>query len=223
MTDRPLITIPLPHGAITARLFANDERFLAHVRDHFCNPAEPWDRIFTRTLLTRVCQNLDALPVSLLETLYQRVAHAFTKAAAFSAALPLYAIMHERVRAADGRQWNQHTVYCIAEEGFIMICSNTIVRTAYFCEDVPDTSAYTFFQRGWKDIKCRCAKKQYVDAKYATVHTRISVTMESAKNWRRCPNPHRPPFVSRRHSPRPPARSLAWCNPSWINDYDYEA
>lgn len=208
-------TVDLTTGPFTAQVFRDEERFLAHVRDHFISPNEPWDRVIPRKLLKQVCQKIDALPVTLVEALYERVADAIADGAAFSAALPLYATVYERVRAKEGREWEQVTTYFIAEKGFMIICGNHTVKSAYFCAETPSDAAYTLFQRAWKTVKCRCAMKQYVDEKYGTVHRRIAVHMESEKNWLRCPNPHQPPRDAikkrvRTDKAKYPTRTFTW-------------
>lgn len=209
------VTVHLSTGPLTLQIFRDPQRFLAHVRDHFVCPHEPWDRVIPRKLLKHVCQKINAPPVRLVEALYERVANAIADGAAFSAALPLYAIINERVCAKGGREWEQTTTYFIAEKGFMIICGDHTVKSAYFCAETPSDAAYTLFQRAWKTVKSRCAMKQYVDEKYATVHTRVAVHMESEKNWQCCPNPHqRPRSAFKKRSPpdesEHPPRIFTW-------------
>ena len=162
--------IALRNLQFTPLIFSKQERFLAHLHDHFCNPDEPWDRVLSRALLRRACQKIAPNDVSLLQRLYDRVADAIAEGVAFSTALPLYAVVVEKVTRPKARSYCQRVVYCIAQPGFVIVCSGTVICSAYFASAQPGDAAFTLFNKAWKDIKCRCAKKQYVDSKYNTIY-----------------------------------------------------
>ncbi len=207
----------------TLQVFASQQHFRAHARSHFCNPDEPWDRVLGRAFLAKVCQKIDAADVSLMNTLYERVADAIRDGVLFSASLPLYAVITERIHYGRACAAQHDTVFYIAKEGFMIVSIRNIVRSAYFPSCAPRDAAYTLFNKAWKAVKVRCAMKQHVDDKYGTVHERIAVTLESPEHWQRCPNPHaRPPAPP---VPRRPAatdslddRDARWL--TWIRRYE---
>jgi hypothetical protein len=214
------IRVTLHTGDCPLRVFASPRHFRAHVHSHFCNNSEPWSRLFGQQFLRKVCQNMGRGDVSLLKTLYARVVEVVRDGVAFSAGLPLYAVVEQMVATANAGERQRITIYFIAREGFVIVSDRDSIRTAYFPPDSVRHSAHTLFKTAWKMVKSKCAKNQYVDSKYAALHTRIAVHYENAANWHQCPNPHAKPAVGKaRHaSVRADNDNDRW--QQWIRRYE---
>jgi hypothetical protein len=184
-------TVTLHSGAYQAQVFASIEAFLAHAADHFCNAEESWSRVIPKRFLTQSCQKIAAGDVSAIEAFYQRVADAIAEGAAFSANLPLYAVLEQNVQRAGRRLRRQTAIFFIAKPGFVIITHDNVVRTAFFPKaiNVRD-SHYMAFIRSWKYVKHKCATEEQRDSKHNIIRYRLGVHFENEKHWQRCPRVH---------------------------------
>jgi len=186
-------TYSLKDGAHQIQFFPSMERFLVHVKDHFCNKNEPWSRLLGQKRVKRICQKISRNEVPFTETVdfYEKVASILKDGITFSAACPVYAMINERVRYLKNNKSKEHiAVHFLASHGYIIVCSGNIVKSAYFVGHNPNDSYFSLFKNGWKKINASCAKKEYYDNKGKTHHKTLAVIKESVKNWENCPNPH---------------------------------
>ena len=186
-------TYSLKDGTHKIQFFANMERFIVHIKDHFCNEEEPWSRLLTQKRVKHICQKISKSEVTPTERtdFYEKVVSTLDNGITFSTTCPVYTMVNERVRYLNTNKSKEHiSVHFLASHGYIIVCSGNIVRSAYFTGHNPNDSYYSLFKNGWKKIKASCAKKEYYDNKGNIHHKTLAVIKESAKNWESCPNPH---------------------------------
>jgi hypothetical protein len=206
------LCVELRSGPYQARIFADEYRFRNHVNSHFCNSAEGWGPILGTDLLAEVCQKSVLNDVSIMTALYSAVANAIRRGARFSASLPLYAILREKVRSEHRRPRKVETLYFIAREGFIIVSVNKIVCTAYFPGCCARDSERTLFQKAWRNVKCKCNQNEYHDSKYGVRHKVLNVQLESRDNWQRCPFPC---GKSEHGHDQPPSTTTVYQHEAW--------
>jgi hypothetical protein len=189
-------THSLKDGTHQIQFFSSMERFLVHIKDHFCNEKEPWSRLLGQKRIRQFCQKInksEVTPIETIETIdfYEKVVSILNDGIKFSASYPLYAMINENVSYLNiNKSKEQITVYFLSYHGYVIICSDNIVKTAYFIGNNPHDAYFSLFKNGWKKINAQCGKKEYFDNKGKTHHKRLAVIKENTENWEKCPNPH---------------------------------
>ena len=186
-------TYSLKDGNHQIKFFATMERFQEHIKDHFCDEKEPWSRILGQKRIKQICQKINSSEVTPIEIIdfYEKVVSILNDGIEFSASCPLYAMVNENVSYLNiNKSKEQITVYFLSYHGYVIICSDNIVKTAYFTGSNPHDAYFTLFKNGWKKINAKCGKKEYFDNKGQTHHKRLAVIKENTENWEKCPNPH---------------------------------
>jgi len=187
-------TYSLKDGSLEIQFFSEMEKFIEHIKDHFCNKSEPWSRLLGKKLIKQICQKVEKRDVSLNETLefYNKVVSKLTEGIAFSIKCPLYVMIDEQTSKSNKNNFkNRKVLFFLAEQGYILVCEKDIIKTAYFVGHNPKKDSYSIlFKNGWKNIKAKCGKKEYYDDKGKIYHKILDVKKENIVNWQNCPNPH---------------------------------
>ena len=185
-------TYSLKDGTHKIQFFATMERFQEHMKDHFCNKEEPWSRLLGQKRIKQLCQKINTSEVTTTEIkdFYEEVVSILDNGIEFSISCPVYIMIDEQVHFSDDKYKVQITLQFLSSKGFIIICSDNIVRTAYFTGNNPHDAYLSLFKNGWKKINAQCGKKEYFDNKGQTHHKRLAVIKENIENWEKCPNPH---------------------------------
>ena len=187
-------TYSLKDGSLEIQFFSEMERFKVHIKDHFCDKSKPWSRLLGQKLIDQICQKVEKGEVTPIETkdFYNKVVSKLNEGITFSVNSPLYIIIDEQTSLSNKNNFkDRKALYFIAEQGYILICDENIIKTAYFVGHNPKKDAYlVLFKKAWENIKAKCEKKEYYDNKGDIYHKILDVKKENEANWQNCPNPH---------------------------------